>query len=245
MSAALVRASPAPSDANSTLTVSYRFKERSLPASRRSPFGFLARAEEADKDAPPAGIRSLRVLVDRDLVPGWFLNPAYGVCTPAKVKGAYGLTQMERACGGSRLGGGFLARVRFADGHTERFGAELFGARFFGQRGLVLHLDRLGYPVDVGGPSINIWGPVYRVLRKPFRWGYHLVVPRLQRRHDALQGAVITRLTTDFDPDPRAHGAWLGRCDDRRLVFEGRIAIRGQSSPDVRRIAKRCVPTSG
>jgi hypothetical protein len=238
--AVIVHAAARSSESHSEFSVHNRFHEHQLPSTRRAPFGFLAVAKETDDTA--TGIRSFRVLVDRDLEPGWFGNPAFGVCTKEKVRGVYSLDQMENACGGSRLGGGFSARVALRDGHVQTFSAELFAARVDGERALLLHLARLGHSPSHGGPAINLWGPVYRVERKPFRWGYRLRVPTLAHRSGRIHRAVITRIKTDFDPGRR--GAWRGHCDDRRLTFEGKIVIKGQA-PDVRRIAKRCVPTSG
>jgi hypothetical protein len=235
---ALVNASPVDPTAQSTLHVGWRFDEHTFPRTRREPAGFLVQAEETGDESQAPGIRSIRVLVDRDLVPGWFDNPHYGVCTPAKVKGAYGLTQTENACGGPRLGGGFLARGRNANGHMIRFGAELFAARFDGQRGLDLNLYRVPEPLPEGGPTINLFGPVYKVHHGPFRWAFHLVVPHLKHRHDSLRGAALTRLQIDFDPD--RHGAWMGRCTDGVLAFQGTVAIWGDSSPDQTKILKGC-----
>jgi hypothetical protein len=240
LSTALVQAVPVPTGKHSHFTVHYRFGKPRLPPSGRTPTGFLARAREIlSGDTAPAGIRGVRVLVDRDLVPGWLDNPGYGVCTKRDVRGAYGLDEMEQACGGQRLGGGFLARLTFADGHTELFGAELFAARFQGEHGLLLHLARLGFVKPKDGPTVNIWGPLYRVHRRPFAWGYRLHVPKLARRDGPLHRAVVTRLRMDFDPFLQRHGAWRGRCDDGRLAFEGRIVIRGQP-PDTTRRSRRC-----
>jgi hypothetical protein len=186
------------------------------------------------------GLQRFRVYVDRDLVPNWFDREGIGVCTRRNVKGAYGLSQMKRACDGERLGGGWKARVAFRDGHSEKFGAELFAARRLdGGRGLLLHLYRLGY--SRSGPVVNLWGPLYhpRYGRGHYRWAYLIRVPSLKDRRGELNSAVVTKLTVEFDVGSKA---WRGRCDDRHLAFAARIVVRG-AAPQLTRRAKTCQPT--